>query len=468
MRIREDIIKEYRFYHNILEGIFAKAFNESRYDYSILFGPILAQTIGRYFNQDVSLFKEYASHELTLGEKYSAHLVKYMAVPSKESIISNDVSLIRTIFSIFRWFIYFFIVVIKFKLFRCRCAVDICDSKPDTFRRISYLFLTKYIVPPTLTKAVRKIYFNISKLWLNEITELEFFNIYNNFINSIEGLNFENKIVLRNVFLGLASDEIIHFRANKALAQFLYRDFYFELQNCFYFDSAVAHAICEGIDLGCTFDVMQHGGGYGILDGNVYELFETEQFGENFHYLDAHEIKNGNKKTISKRWAHLPTVNSKNKNCKHAVLILSNKNIGLDSLMEKSDITVSVKFIIQIISLLRSIDEKAILDILPYDKKQVEELSCATLLNIPNVRIIDRSNKKKYKLYENAIFIFDNFGSLFYECLTRGLPAIVVNIYSLNSYQKDWEERVEVYIKDGHFVWNVKDLYGIAKLRLSV
>lgn len=466
MKLREDITVQYRYYHNILEEIFAKVFNDSESDYSILFGVILAQTIGRLFNRDASLFQAYYSQELTLGGEYGHNLVKYMSVPSKEKSLSNSTSPIKIIFSTFRWLVYFGLVVIKIRLFNIRHAVDICDSTPDTWRRIKILFLTKYIVPPTLSKMAAKVYFNISKIWAKEVTELEFINIYRNFLNGVEGLDFEKKVVLHNVLLELPSCEILNFKANKALARFLYRDFDFELYNCFYFDSTIAHAICQAKELCCTFKVIQHGGGYGILDGNVYELFETEQFGDNFHYLNAHQIKKGNKENISRRWSHLPAVNPKRNTLRRTILILSYKNHGLDCLTAKSDIAVSVKLIIQIISLLRSIDENAILDILPYDDDQGDELRANTLLNINNLYIVDRKNRK-YKLDEYSFILMDNFGSLFYECLTRGLSATVVNIYPLASYQKDWLERVQIYINDGHFVWSVEELYGNARSRLS-
>jgi hypothetical protein len=466
MKLREDITVQYRYYHNILEGIFAKAFSDGGNDYSIIFGPILAQTIGRLFNQDDSLFNSYYSQELTLGGEYGNNLVKHMSVPLNEKRLSNVASYIKIIFSTFRWLVYFGLVVIKIRLLNCRHAVDICDNKPDQWRRIKILLLTKYIVPPTLSKTARKIYHNISKIWSNEITELEFINIYRNFLNGIEGLELENKVILHNVLLELPSCEIINFRANKALARFLYRDFHFELLNCFYFDSTIAHAICQSKDLGCTFKVIQHGGGYGILDGNVYELFETEQFGDNFHYLDVHQIKSGNKENLSRRWSHLPAVNPKRNTLRRAILILSSKNLGLDTLTAKSDIAGSVKLITQIISLLRRIDENAILDILPYDDYQGDELRANALLKNNNVYIVDRTNRK-YKFDEYSIILLDNFGTLFYEFLTIGLSSIVVNVYPLSSYQKDWLERVHIYINGGYFVWSVEELYGIAKSRLS-
>lgn len=465
MKFREDLVLSYKYYHDILELIFAEVFRGNKYDYSILFGPILAQTIGRLYNRDITLFQICNSNELKLGKDYGAHLDKYLGGQSTYIRKSNFPAFIRSIFSITRWLIYFVLVVIKIRVFRSRSAVDICDSKPDVLRRLKYLVFTKYIIPPTLSNTIRKFYFKLFILFGDVISEQQYVSTCRNIIDCTDGLSDEDKVVLNTVLMEIPSDEIVYFNANQALARFLYNNFHFDLQNCFYFDSIVAHAICAREALGCTLKVTQHGGGYGILDGNVYELFETEQFGDDFHYINAHDIKNGIRESVPRRWAHLPPANKSKVLRDRGVLVLARTFDPPELLTSRSNNEDNAKLIVQLMTLLRSINESVSLDILPYDDFQGEELNSNPLLDIPNVKIIDRSNRN-YKLEEYSFILFNNFGSLFYECLIRGLAPVVVNVFPIDSYQKDWEERVQTYINDGQFVWNICDLFEMVNSKL--
>lgn len=463
--IRSDLIEKYQRYEVLLEELFLAVFKIRGYKYSIFFGVMLAQSIGRITRGNLDLSQIDINKNITFKKGYGEHLEEFMNIQGEISLKKDSAQL--TFIKLICYLLYFIFVFLKIKILNCRMAIDTCVTKPSPSLLSKIYFCTHQVVPPPFPHIIILILGRLFAKSTHLVTEEYFNSEFRFFIKRRSDLDKNDIAFLHYVLSTIPKISISHFQIFSMVSSQVYRNFQLELQNLFYFDELIKHSIAGAALRNNVLRVVQHGGGYGILDGNVYELFETQQFGESFIYLDPCKIKIGDLSAIPPRWRWAKHKSAVSKKMRRKILLVLARNYTPRETLHLNEDWGRVNgLILQIDDAAKSVGLDFTLDILPYAAQAAMANKLPAVIGADHIHVIVRPTDA-YSVDDYCCILMDNFGSMFYELLVRGYEPVVINSYAHNMYQKDWLDRVGSYIKEGFFIDSTWELnhYLQAKLR---